>query len=477
MLRFPKPVGGLTSRVSLAAVLWQQRRLATSSRCLALPVSSRPAVQKDDLLHAAARGKKISQARQREHFPGIRRETKKFEGEHTFNHLHNTMALLVEARAFLFPPIMLCVFGIIRMFSLFPLYASTWSFGLSYCAVTAIGSRLLARGPRNKVTADLAGYNVLVTGGTSGIGLETAVELAKMGANVHVIARNSPHAAAALERIKKSAAEEAEIKFTAVDFCDLVQVRDFVRRLRAKALPIDVLVNNAGILSNKQCMTKYGDDEVLVVNLLAPYLLTEGLLPLVEKASGRIVNVASNCHCIVGAAAVQKYLSGKGVWSEKSVGHKFDGLEHYGFTKLGNIFHAQELAVRSYPVAKTTGSRLMQAAAAAGTRIVDVTQQQPRYLACSVNPGGVLTHIYRNVPLSPLLHRLYYLVILVLRTPREGSQSVVNCCVRSDLVNGGYYMECKYLPTSLSKTACDVKERTSVLDWTRSRLQPYMKWD
>jgi len=322
-----------------------------------------------------------------------------------------------------------------------------------------------------------------------------------MGANIHVISHNkdAAHVKAALDVIQKASQsspflrsnsedniadevlEKPEVVFTSVEFTDLVQVRDFCRRMRAAGTPIDILVNNAGILTQSQTITKFGDDEMLAVNLLAPYLLTEGLLPLVEKAAGRIVNVSSSSHVAVGNLAVPKYLSGRGgLWSETAVGHKYDGLEQYGFTKLGLIFHAQELATRSYPK-KEPLSRQAQAAAALQSAAVlnapAFPQQRPRYLSCSLTPGGVVTNIYRRVAYRVIFEYLYYVVLLVLRTPYEGSQTVVNCCVRDDLVNGGYYMDCTYRPAALSRVACDVKERAAVLEWVNKKLQPFMKWD
>jgi len=88
-----------------------------------------------------------------------------------------------------------------------------------------------------------------------------------------------------------------------------------------------------------------------------------------------------------------------------------------------------------------------------------------------------MTNLYRSVQWSGTFHYLAPLYLLIMRTAWEGSQTVVNCCVRDEIRNGGYYMNTKYQPSGLSKTACDVAEREQVMAWAYSKMKSYMKWD
>ncbi|EPY41872.1 short chain dehydrogenase/reductase [Angomonas deanei] len=251
---------------------------------------------------------------------------------------------------------------------------------------------------------------------------------------------------------------------------------------------VDLLINNAGVIHVKQVLTRFGDDEQLAINYLGPYLLTEGLLPLIEQTHGRVVYVSCSAHAAVEGNVVQTYLSGRGVWSPR-VADKFDGLEQFGFTKLGNIYHAQQLAVRSYPAPakQSLAARLVAqkdpkyAAATPQLTAAELSlknKEEDHFTSCACTPGGVATRLFRNVPFADIAFSyLRYGMLLMMRTPSEGSQTVVNACLRDELYNGGYYMNCRYEPSGLSGAACSVQERNNLMNWTHKKMSPYMKWD
>ncbi len=138
-------------------------------------------------------------------------------------------------------------------------------------------------------SGQLAGSTALVTGATSGIGREIAVELAKRGAEVVVHGRSAERGAETVEDIEKAG---GKARFVAADLND----GDDVRRLAAEAGPVDILINNAGVY-------KFGGtldaddatfDEHVNVNLRAPYILTQRLVPhMIERGGGTVVNVST----------------------------------------------------------------------------------------------------------------------------------------------------------------------------------------
>ncbi|MEU6852965.1 SDR family oxidoreductase [Actinacidiphila alni] len=136
---------------------------------------------------------------------------------------------------------------------------------------------------------ELAGRSALVTGSTSGIGRETAKQLAKAGAEVIVAGRNAERGAETVAAIE---ADGGKARFVAVDMTDL----DSVRRLAEEAADVDVLVNNAGIFdfapTGEQEAASY--EEMFRVNVRAPYFLTAAIAPrMAARGDGSIINIST----------------------------------------------------------------------------------------------------------------------------------------------------------------------------------------
>ncbi|KAG5477839.1 hypothetical protein LSCM1_05141 [Leishmania martiniquensis] len=485
---------------------------ATSDDAVAVTTASGsgPVTQHTKLRLARPSPRSISHVKQEPLFPGMFRHVSMFEGEHIYDYGHHTFTIMRDSAAMGVIPAGCILGGIVTHMRSLPVIP--FEVQAVFMGGLIVLSRLMAAGRRNRCRKDLTGRHVVLTGGTSGIGKATAAQLAEMGANITIIGRDSPHAAEAIGYVRSHAKNSAEqrIDLHTLNLEDFIAVREYCKRARQSHRPIDILVNAAGVLQEKPVTTRFGDDMQLATNFLGPYLLTEGLLPLVEAARGRIVYVACAAHVGVKGNAVKTYLSGRGVWSPR-VADRFDGFEQYGFTKLGNIFHAQQLALRSYPRPdkSSVSSRLTrkqqtieaaggckqptlrrfgytataEAALASQTSGTDAAGSietadiEPRFTCCACSPGGVVTNLYRSIPLAVSFRYLYYLYILIMRTAWEGSQTVVSCCVRDDFKNGGYYMNTRYQPAGLSKTACDVAERDQVMTWAHQKMKPYMKWD
>ncbi|WP_420586172.1 SDR family NAD(P)-dependent oxidoreductase [Ruegeria sp.] len=139
---------------------------------------------------------------------------------------------------------------------------------------------------------------ILITGSTDGIGLLTAKKLAADGHKVLLHGRN----AAKLERAANEVGGNVETY--AADLSDLSAVRKLAESIRAGHDKLDVLINNAGVLKAPQTVLENGQDIRFVVNTLAPYLLTELLLPIIP-AEGRVVNLSSAAQAPVNTKAMQ----------------------------------------------------------------------------------------------------------------------------------------------------------------------------
>ena len=138
----------------------------------------------------------------------------------------------------------------------------------------------------------LDGKVAIVTGATSGLGLTAAGDLARQGATVCIVGRDPERTEKARARL--AAETGAEIEAELADLSVLAEVRAFADRFATSHDRLDVLVHNAGALTHPYVVTAEGNEITLATQVLAPFLLTEKLLPLLEaSAPSRVILVAS----------------------------------------------------------------------------------------------------------------------------------------------------------------------------------------
>jgi NAD(P)-dependent dehydrogenase (short-subunit alcohol dehydrogenase family) len=184
----------------------------------------------------------------------------------------------------------------------------------------------------------MQGKTVVVTGGNSGIGVETAEALARMGARVIVTARNADKGRAAVAGIVQRLGGDAQVQLVVFDLADLSSVRRGAEEILEQAPRLDVLVNNAGLVLSERHETVDGFEATFATNHLGPFLLTNLLLDRIKASTpARIVNVASTAH-----NTARKGMPFDDLQSTK----RYRGMRVYGESKLANILFTLELARR-----------------------------------------------------------------------------------------------------------------------------------
>jgi NAD(P)-dependent dehydrogenase (short-subunit alcohol dehydrogenase family) len=180
----------------------------------------------------------------------------------------------------------------------------------------------------------LKGKTAIVTGGTSGIGLETALELARLGAKVTIVSRNAEKCAAVAARIGSETGNP--VSWIAADLSTLEGIVQAAMSFKQQHTHLHILVNNAGGLFVKRILTGDGYEMTFALNHLNYFLLTNLLLDVLKaSASARVVNVSSGLHINAG-------LDFGNLQGEK----KYNGLDAYARSKLCNLLFTYELARR-----------------------------------------------------------------------------------------------------------------------------------
>ncbi len=143
---------------------------------------------------------------------------------------------------------------------------------------------------------DLTGQTAIVTGGNSGVGFETAIELARHGATTIIACRSASRAEAALSKIEE-AAPSSQTRSMLLDLGDLASVDAFSKSFTTEYETLDLLINNAGIMATPYRTTKDGFESQVGTNHLGHFALTAKLMPALTAAqSSRLVNVSSIGH-------------------------------------------------------------------------------------------------------------------------------------------------------------------------------------
>lgn len=181
---------------------------------------------------------------------------------------------------------------------------------------------------------DLNGKIILITGATNGVGLESAVNLARMGATVGIVGRSAEKLKASADRIRAETGGEVDI-FRA-DLSSQADIHKLAAEVKNRYDRLDVLMNNAGMIFMKHELTVDGLEQTFALNHLGYFLLTNLLLDLLKSTVGaRIISVSSEAHR-AGKIDFDNLQGEKG----------YGGWPAYANSKLANILFTRELAKR-----------------------------------------------------------------------------------------------------------------------------------
>lgn len=257
-------------------------------------------------------------------------------------------------------------------------------------------------------SVDLTGKFAIVTGGYSGLGLETIRVLAAKGAKVLVPVRSPEKATEAL------AAVEGDVTSAPMDLADLSSVKAFAETVRGQQQKLDLLINNAGIMACPLTRVGPGWESQFGVNHMGHFALTKELMGLLQAApDARVVALSSTGHKIGGI-----------LWDDiQFESTEYDKWRAYGQAKSANALFANALARRL----KDTGG-----------------------LAFSVHPGGIFTPLQRHLPQEEMVALGWLnadgspsdLAKAGFKTPEQGASTTV-WAATSDLLAGkaGVYCE------------------------------------
>ncbi|MFT5287209.1 MAG: NAD(P)-dependent dehydrogenase (short-subunit alcohol dehydrogenase family) [Planctomycetota bacterium] len=290
---------------------------------------------------------------------------------------------------------------------------------------------------------DVRGKTVLLTGGNSGIGKATVLELVRRGAHVQFTSRNVAKGEAALAEIQASAkgAGAGTVQVRQLDLASFQSIDSFAKNFLDQVPALHVLVHNAGLIEGERRETVDGFESTFGTNHLGTFRLNQILLPrLLESAPARVVVVASNAHGRIKAGLEFDNLQSK---------RRYEAVEAYSASKLANILFTRQLAKR------LEGSGVT---------------------ANCLHPGVVASNFNADGGTGGIWGFTFKWMRRLLLTPKKGARTSVHlCCEPSiDEVNGAYFDNCREAKPShaarddaaalklweISETLCAAVKRT-----------------
>ncbi len=298
-----------------------------------------------------------------------------------------------------------------------------------------IGPLVRSRLPGWEEIPRMDGLTAVITGGTSGIGAAAARKMALLGAKVIIIGRDRKRAEALRKKVRGAIDRDA-IEILIGDLSDLEETRRLAHEITSRHASIDVLVHNAGALLTERKATQQGIEMTVAVHLLAPFLLTELLLPLLRNATHpRVITVSS------GGMYTQRFKLAELEMTPEA----YNGTVAYARAKRAQIVLTEEWQRRH------------------GGERITFHAMHPGWVATPGLDAGL-----------PLFGRM---MKPVLRTPAEGADTIVWLAAggAGSAHGGRFWCDRKprspyYIPRTKPSTARALLEGTALYKWCRQRI-------
>ena len=287
---------------------------------------------------------------------------------------------------------------------------------------------------------DLEGKVAMVTGGCSGIGLETTRALKEAGARVIVPARRKDVAKSALSGIVESE------DILNLDLADPSSAQSFVNEFVDSGLSLDILINNAAVMACPQIPTKEGWDLQFAVNHIGHFIITKGLLPAMSSSGSRIVTLSSTGHKLSGIQ-----------WEDVHFEESYDKWKAYGQSKTAASLLAVEISERM----KDEGIKTY-----------------------SVHPGGIFTPLQRHLEKEEMIAlgwlgedgELSEMAAANFKSPTQGASTSLWCATSPMLeeVSGVY---CENCDVAVRQEDGPMARYIGVADWAVDTDEAAKLWD
>ncbi|GAB2224630.1 hypothetical protein Droror1_Dr00005393 [Drosera rotundifolia] len=260
---------------------------------------------------------------------------------------------------------------------------------------------------------DASGLTAIVTGASSGIGVETARVLALRGAHVIMAVRNVD----AGKEVRGAILGEipsAKVDVMELDLSSMESVRRFASEYKSSGRPLNLLINNAGIMAVPYKLSKDGIELQFATNHIGHFLLTNLMLDTMKKsiternAEGRIVNVSSEAY---------RFAYKEGIRFDRINDESgYNSFWAYGQSKLANILHANEIARR-------------------------LKEERVNITANSLHPGGITTNLFRHIGWLDSLVK--YFGRFVIKNVRQGAATTCYVALHPQIkgVSGEYFLD------------------------------------
>ena len=287
---------------------------------------------------------------------------------------------------------------------------------------------------------DLEGKVAMVTGGYSGIGLETTRALKEAGARVIVPARRKDVAKSALSGIVESE------DILNLDLANPSSAQSFVNEFVDSGLSLDILINNAAVMACPQMPTKEGWDLQFAVNHIGHFIITKGLLPTMSSSGSRIVTLSSTGHKLSGIQ-----------WEDVHFEESYDKWKAYGQSKTAASLLAVEISERM----KDEGIKTY-----------------------SVHPGGIFTPLQRHLEKEEMIAlgwlgedgELSEMAAANFKSPTQGASTSLWCATSPMLeeVSGVY---CENCDVAVRQEDGPMARYIGVADWAVDTDEAAKLWD